>query len=116
MRVAVASSDGKVINQHFGKATQFLIFELNKYSYKFIELRINQPACAASEFGSHNESRLEQTMNKISDCSVVLCSRIGTGIKELLQKKGIRAIEAPFPIEDELKMIMRRQRCYKTKR
>ena len=49
MRVAVASSDGKVINQHFGKAIQFLSFELNKDSYKFLQLRINQPACEASD-------------------------------------------------------------------
>lgn len=29
MRVAIVSSDGKVINQHFGKASRFLIFEVD---------------------------------------------------------------------------------------
>ncbi len=28
MRIAVASSDGKIVNQHFGKVTQFLFWML----------------------------------------------------------------------------------------
>jgi predicted Fe-Mo cluster-binding NifX family protein len=33
VKVAVVSSDGKVINQHFGKASRFLIFELIAVKY-----------------------------------------------------------------------------------
>lgn len=37
-KVAVASSDGKYINQHFGWAQQFLIFEIDDNGeYKFLE-------------------------------------------------------------------------------
>ncbi|HEY0196185.1 MAG TPA: NifB/NifX family molybdenum-iron cluster-binding protein [Methanobacterium sp.] len=38
-KVAVASSDGKFVNQHFGMAQQFLIFEIDDDEYKFMELR-----------------------------------------------------------------------------
>jgi len=34
--IAVASSDGKVVNQHFGKATNFLIFEVEGDNFKYI--------------------------------------------------------------------------------
>ena len=37
-KVAVASSDGKYVNQHFGMAQQFLIFEIDdEGNYKFLE-------------------------------------------------------------------------------
>ena len=43
-KVAVTSSDGKFINQHFGRAQQFLIFEIDdEGDYKFLELRKNDP-------------------------------------------------------------------------
>lgn len=108
MKVAVASSDGKIINQHFGKAAQFLIFELKKGSYKFLGLRLNRPACQAGEFTSHDPAGLEATLDNISDCKIVLCSRYGAGIKELLCGKGITIIEAPVRIEDGLKLARKK--------
>ena len=64
-RVAVASSDGKYVNQHFGRATQFLIFEMghdqdredndnpmdpgDHCEYRFIELRRNEPSCPGED-------------------------------------------------------------------
>ncbi len=44
-KAAVASSDGKVINQHFGRAKEFLIFEITNQEFQFLELRQNNPAC-----------------------------------------------------------------------
>ena len=35
LRVAVASSDGKTVNEHFGQASRFLIFDIK---YDLIEL------------------------------------------------------------------------------
>ena len=35
LRVAVASSDGKFINQHFGHAEQFLIFDANVTTLRY---------------------------------------------------------------------------------
>jgi nitrogen fixation protein NifX len=39
MKVAVVSSDGKVLNQHFRNASHFLIFEVDYGGIQFIEVR-----------------------------------------------------------------------------
>lgn len=104
MRVAVVSSDGKVINQHFGKASRFLIFEVGDGKIKFIEERKNTPLCGSAEDG-HADDALSRTISLISDCQAVLCARIGGGAEEELRKKGIKPVEAPYFIHEALKDI-----------
>ena len=65
-KVAVASSDGKYVNQHFGMTKQFLIFEISDQGdYKFLELRENKPAC---DVGGHTEDAMTASVKIISDC------------------------------------------------
>lgn len=77
IKVAVASSDGKIVNQHFGKAQKFLIFEINNNSeYEFIELRQTVPRCGEDPDIKYG------TINLISDCDILLVSQIGPGARE----------------------------------
>ena len=39
LKVAIASSDGKNVDLHFGKAKDFLVYELNSSSFSFLEKR-----------------------------------------------------------------------------
>lgn len=86
MRVAIVSSDGKVINQHFGKAARFLIFEIGGGKPQFIEERKNIPVCGSAETG-HADEALNRTISLISDCEAVLCARIGGGGRGGIKKK-----------------------------
>ncbi len=104
MRVAVVSSDGKVINQHFGKASSFLIFEVDCGNIRFIEVRETTPLCGSAECG-HADDALSRTISLISDCEAMLCARIGCGAEEGLREKGIKPIEAPYFIQEVLKKI-----------
>lgn len=101
-RVAIASSDGKFVNQHFGRAQQFLIVDINEDgSYEFIELRKNKPAC---HVGGHDAS-MEDTINLISDCEGVLVSQVGPGAAENLSSHGIQPIIIPMLIDDALEKV-----------
>lgn len=104
MRVAVVSSDGKVINQHFGKASRFLIFEVGDGKIQFIEERKNTPLCGSAEDG-HADNALSRTITLISDCQAMLCARVGGGAEEGLRNSGIIPIEAPYFIHEALKNI-----------
>jgi predicted Fe-Mo cluster-binding NifX family protein len=102
-KVAVASSDGKYVNQHFGMATQFLIFELeDDGNYKFTELRKNDPACSVE---GHSEHSMNNSIDLISDCKIVLASQIGPGAIEILLSHDITPYIAPTFIEDALKQL-----------
>lgn len=104
MKVAVISSDGKVINQHFGRASRFLIFEVNCGEIRFIEAREIMPLCGSADYGNSDEV-LSKTISLITDCETLLCARIGRRPKEELRKKGIKPIEAPYFIHEALKNI-----------
>jgi nitrogen fixation protein NifX len=103
VKVAVASSDGKVVNQHFGHAKQFLIFELSESGFDFLELRPNIPTC---DQGKHEAAALDRTADLLGDCKYVIASRIGQGAANVLLNKGIRAyIDSNF-IEDTLSRLL----------
>lgn len=104
MKVAVVSSDGKVINQHFGRASLFLIFEVNCGDIQFIEAREITPLCGSSDQGNTNDT-LDRSISMIADCKALFCARIGRRPTEELRKKGIEPLETPFFIHEALKNI-----------
>lgn len=106
VKVAFASSDGKVCNQHFGKAKAFHIVEVDdeKRLYKYLETRENSPCCKEFE---HSEDDLQNSINLIKDCIIVFASKIGRGASLKLEQNGIKAIEAPYFIEDILDEILK---------
>lgn len=93
-RIAVASSDGKVVNKHFGNTNKFLVFEVGSEGFFFVEIRNIEPCCS---FGEHSEISLEKTIELIGECKAVVAAQIGGGAAEMLAQKGIRAfIERDF--------------------
>lgn len=102
-KIAFASSDGKVVNQHFGRAKQFLIIEVDDKDYKYVETRVNEPACQDFQ---HTEEAMEKSIELISDCKAVFIAQIGQGALALVEAKGIKGIEEPYFIEDILKKIL----------
>lgn len=106
IRIAAASSDGKVINRHFGVAEQFLIFDIDKNGWTFIERRENTPPCNNRE---HDDDRLTDAIKNITDCSLVLVSRIGGGALSALALNNIDAVEFSGLIEEALDKLKKSQ-------
>ena len=94
MRLAVASNDGKMVNQHFGKAKQFYIFEANQGKATLLEIRKSNPPCGTADYG-HGDDPMKCTINLLSDCQAVICSRIGEHAKRELSEHGIEPVETP---------------------
>ncbi len=100
-KVAIASSDGKFVNQHFGRANQFLIVEIkDDGSYEFLELRENTPSCNPA-----GESITKDTIELISDVEGVLVSQVGPGAADKLIAHGIQPIIIPMLIDDAIKKV-----------
>lgn len=103
IKVAVASSDGKYVNEHFGRARQFLIFDIKDEKYEFDELRDNAPPCAGQD---HHEDLLIKTVELLSDCQAILVSQIGPGAMEALALKGIKSYVIPDFIDEALNRLI----------
>ena len=112
-KIAVASSDGKVVNQHFGRATQFLIFEIHAGDFKFLELLYANPFC---NHGEHDDSKLSNAVDALTGCRAVLISQIGNGAAQALRSRGIDVFDIHTFIYDALRKLINYYEKNETKR
>jgi len=103
-RIAVASSDGIVVNNHFGRARAFYIYEVKDEVLKLLEVRNLPPVC---EMGDHDEARLQKNVDDLSDCTHLLASRIGNGARAALESKGISCFEIPGVITESIDKLVK---------
>lgn len=103
-RIAVASSDGIVVNNHFGRAKAFYIYKIEEENIQLIEKRELEPVC---EMGNHDDDRLRENLEKLSDCNYLLVSRIGDGARMVASNMGIEAFEIPGIIEESIEQLIR---------
>jgi nitrogen fixation protein NifB len=94
--VAVATKGGGVVNQHFGHAKEFQIYEVDGNQVSFVSHRKVDHYCQG---GYGEAATFENIVKAIADCQAVLVSKIGESPKEKLQKAGIQAIETYDVIE-----------------
>ncbi|WP_354112410.1 nitrogenase cofactor biosynthesis protein NifB [Bradyrhizobium sp. S3.12.5] len=88
--VAVATRGSGLINQHFGHATEFQIYELSTSGAKFVGHRPIHPYCQG---GHGEESKLEIAIGAIKDCHAVFVSKIGGCPKAELIEAGIEPVD-----------------------
>ena len=106
VRIAAASTDGKLINQHFGRADKFYILEADEetHAYRIVEIRETVPVCHR---GEHEEAGLEEAIKKLSDCQIVLAGRIGKRAQNGLEGFGIEVFEIPDVIDEAVDKLIR---------
>jgi nitrogen fixation protein NifB len=106
--MAVATSGGGVINQHFGHAKEFLIYEANSTDVRFISHRkVDDLYCAGGDTCGDGESVLQKIIKVLSGCEAVLCSKVGYEPWEMLEEAGImpNGEHAMEPIEDAVAAV-----------
>ncbi len=107
--MAVATSGGGVINQHFGHAKEFLIYEASPMDVRFIGHRKVELYCAGNDTCGDDggESVLQKTIRALDGCEAVLCSKIGFEPWEQLEAAGIQpnGEHAMEPIEQAVAAV-----------
>jgi nitrogen fixation protein NifB len=94
-RVAVASQEGILVNQHLGEATEFHVYERRGDGFVLTACR---PAPGLGG-GTH---RWQQLGRLLDDCRAILVSSAGPRPKEVLSSSGLEVIETDGLIEDAL--------------
>ncbi len=98
MRVAIVSTDGKTVNEHFGRADRFLIYDLTKEGPKLLEERASEPLSVSNPKHAFDRERFEEVAYVIGDCERVYVTQIGARPAEELEKKGIKPVLYKGPI------------------
>ncbi|MDR1891524.1 MAG: hypothetical protein LBQ48_00705, partial [Oscillospiraceae bacterium] len=98
-RYAVATKSGKVVDQHFGHAEEFYIYETDGVTTAFVERRDVGKYCAGVEECEDKDSVMKGMLKAFSDCDGVLALRVGYSPTEKLKANGIRVITTYDRIE-----------------
>ncbi len=88
--MAVATMGSGVINQHFGHAREFLVYEASRDAVRFIGHRkVDQYCFGGDTCGDEGDNILARIIKTLEGCEVVLCSKIGYEPWGELEKAGI---------------------------
>ena len=99
-KVAIASTDGETVNQHYGKAEKLYIYSIDdEVGYDLVEERLVEPVCMD---GAHEISKMKESVLRFTDCRYIVVSRLGTAASSALAAAGITAMELPGSIDDAI--------------
>jgi len=90
MLIAVATKGGGRVNEHFGHASEFQIYEVNAKGAKFVGHRRVDLYCQG---GFGEEDTLVTVIRAINDCHAVFVAKIGGCPKDDLKKAGIDPVD-----------------------
>jgi nitrogen fixation protein NifB len=88
--VAVATKGSGRINEHFGHAKEFQVYELSTAGAKFVGHRRVDLYCQG---GFGEEDALDTVIRAINDCTAVFVAKIGGCPKDTLKKAGIEPVD-----------------------
>ncbi|WP_151736610.1 nitrogenase cofactor biosynthesis protein NifB [Paenibacillus tengchongensis] len=89
-RLAVATRGGDKVNQHFGHATEFLIYDTDGTGVELIGVRKIQAYChGTADCNGDKAVTLQEIISILSDCRILLCSGIGEAPRASLNKAGV---------------------------
>lgn len=100
MRVAFATTRGTTVDEHFGRAAKFAVYDVTPAAAEFVELR----EVAEGEFdlavietrgtGPAHEEALERKLERLADCRIVYFTEIGGPSAAKLVQRGIMPLKA----------------------
>ncbi|MBI5409133.1 MAG: nitrogen fixation protein NifX [Nitrospirae bacterium] len=101
MRVAFATTDGVKVDEHFGRAGMFVVYDLMQHGFKFLETRKFADGRDAEiedtkGMGQIHDDRVQMKVDKLADCRIIYMTEIGGPSAARLVKKGIM----PMKVKD----------------
>jgi nitrogen fixation protein NifB len=112
-RFAVATRGNGVVNEHFGHAREFLIYEAaaagERVDVRFLSARKVDLYCAGGDTCGDGEDALAKTIRALDGVTGVLCAKIGIEPWDRLEAAGLvpNGEHAMEPIEDAVAAVYR---------
>lgn len=102
MLIAVASKDGKDINQHFGHAERFLIYDVEGSEARLVDEKKVERYCSYDQDHPLRAHLLQAIANCLSGCRAVVCAQIGQGPQMEMERLGLDTFVAEGAIKPTL--------------
>lgn len=85
VKIAFASNDRRLVNQHFGAAEAFAIFEMSETDSRLVEVA----EFIETAMDGH-EGKLAAKVELLDGCAAVYCNAVGASAIQQLLAKGIQ--------------------------
>ncbi len=94
MKVAFATTDGKQVDEHFGRAGMFAIYEITETGNRFVEMRKfaegrDMAVVDTKDSGALHDDAVQNKVDRLADCKLIYITEIGGPSAARLVKKGI---------------------------
>ena len=113
MKVAFATTDGKQVDEHFGRAEMFAIYEITEFGYQFVAMRrfsdgMDNAVVDTRDMGPLHDSAVQKKVDKLADCKLIYLTEIGGPSAARLVKKGVMPMKVKeiISIENALNQLM----------
>lgn len=98
MRVAFATTDGKHVDEHFGRCGTFAIYEISKEGYTFVEMRRfakgrDTGIEETKGKGIIHEGLVQKKVDRLADCRIVYLTDIGGPSAARLSRRGMMPVK-----------------------
>ena len=118
MKVAFASTRGTTVDEHFGRAGAFAIYDITPEGATFLELRrvsdsdLDTEVVVTRGMGDLHDAAIASKIDKLADAKIVYFTEIGGPSAAKLVRRGVMPLktDAATPIEqlaDQLVETMR---------
>jgi len=104
MFIAVASKTGTEVDQHFGHAERFLIFDYGGGSPQPVKEIAVEKYCSYDPEHPFRHAQFNGILAALEGCKAVITAMVGELPKQELQKAGITPIVTEGPIAEALKL------------
>ena len=113
MKVAFATTDGKQVDEHFGRAGTFAIYEIMATGHRFVEARkfaegTDMAVVDTKDMGSLHDDAVQNKVDRLADCTLIYLTEIGGPAAARLVKRGIMPmkVKESVSIESALNQLM----------
>ena len=102
MLIAVATKDGKEIDQHFGHAERFLIYEVVGDQATLVDEKVVERYCSFVPEHPLRGHLLKEIAEALDGCRAVVTAQMGEHPRAELERIGVQPFVASGPIKSTL--------------
>lgn len=113
MKVAFATTDAVNVDEHFGRAGMFSVYEVTQEGYEFLEKRVfaegrDTAVEASRDNAPQHEGLVEAKVERLKDCRLIFIQEIGGPSAARLSRYGIMPMKVKdvTSIEGNLKRLL----------
>ena len=99
LRIAIVSTDGTNVNDHFGMAKRFLIYDCNDDT-TLVEERQTESLSVGDPDHTFDAEKFSRIAALLKDCSKIYVTQIGEVPASKLKELGIKPVIYEGPIKD----------------